>query len=295
MAKYALPTYRASGKLKPLTLVLFIGALVAGCVVAVVYQTLLRWIPYIYVNFLLVCGFGFALGVAGWQAVKLGHCRNQLVAGMLAVAVGGGALATSYWWDWQRALSDLAEKEPGVSKAELAQEITFSRFLELKKQAGWKIGSSSSSSFNGGGVTAMWILEALIVLGIAVVATGAAAAEPYCERCRRWCKGNAFYVAGCSRADADPLLQQGDLGSLALIDERTGTDPNVSLHFTVTTCGGCSETAFLTVAEHTVKQTKKQTSTTKVNLVTHAVLAPGQREQAVERVQGAVGQKLAAS
>ena len=296
MAKYALPTYKPSGKLKPLTFALFLGGIAAGCVVAVVYQQLIRWIPYIYVNFVLVCGFGGALGVAGWQMVKLGHCRNKVVAAVLALLMGGVALGASYWWDWQRALSDVAEKETGVTREELAQEITFSRFLELKKATGWKIGKTSSSGgITGAGVTTLWVLEALIVLGIALGVTASKAGEPYCEKCGRWCNPHAFFLSHTSRADADPYLQKGDLGGLTQINGRAEADPNVSLHFTVTSCGGCTDTAFLTVAEQTIKQTKKQTNTTKVTLIDHAILPPGQRELAVDRAQAAVGQKLAAS
>jgi hypothetical protein len=224
--------------------------------------------------------------------VKWGHCRNRIVASVLALAMASTALAASYWWDWQRVLSEVMEKNPGVSKAELAEEITFSRFLELKKESGWKIGKSSGSSFNGGGVTFIWVVEALVVQGIAELAVGAKAAEPYCEKCRRWCDERTFYVPHSSRADADPYLTQGDLGRLAQIDGRADADPNVSLHFTVTTCAGCNDTAFLTVAEQTVKQTKKQTNTTKVELVKHAVLSADHRALASDRVQAAVGQKV---
>src|SRR5689334_7006858 len=116
MAKYPLPSYRPSGKLKPITIALFAGGLVAGCVVAVVYQQLVRWIPYIYVNLLLVAGFGGALAGAGWKAVKWGHCRNWIVASFLALIMAGVALSASYWWDWQQTLSAVADKNPGLSK-----------------------------------------------------------------------------------------------------------------------------------------------------------------------------------
>jgi hypothetical protein len=290
MTKYALPRYRPSGRLKPTIFALFLAAIAGGCLVAFVYQTLLRWIPYVYVNALLVAGFGGVLGFAGHQAVKRGHCRNRALAAVLALALAGVSLAASYYWDWQHALSVIAEKNPGLDKAAIADEITFSRFLELKKESGWKL---KSSTFNGGGVTFIWVVEALLVFGLAIFITDVAAAEPYCEKCGRWCEGRQFQLPGTSRADADGYLAQGQLGPLTQINGRADADPHTSLHFTVTTCAGCADTGFLTVAEQQIQQKKKQTQTVRRELVRHAVLTPADRELAVDRVQSAIGQKLA--
>jgi hypothetical protein len=242
------------------------------------------------VNLLLVAGFGGALGFAGWKAVKLGHCRNRVLAMVLAVPLAGVPLAASYAWDWQHAISTIQEKNPGLSRGDIAEEVTFTRFLEIKKEAGWKM---KSSTMNGGMVTFIWIVEGLTVFALAFFITGAAAADPYCEKCGKWCKGHTFQVPGTTRADADPYLSQKKLGDLVQIESRGG-DPNSSLHFTVTTCEGCPETAYLTVAEQQIQQKKKQTQTVKHELVRHAVLGGSDREHAVYRAQAAVGQKLVA-
>ena len=71
-------------------------------------------------------------------------------------------------------------------------------------------------------------------------------------------------------------------------------DPAISLNFTVTECSGCHEAVFLTVEEKIVTVKKNKTSEKKKTLVKDVVLAAGQREPALERVNALVGQKLSA-
>ncbi|MCU1278207.1 MAG: hypothetical protein JWM53_1753, partial [bacterium] len=103
-------SYRASGRFNPLTLALFAGAIVAGAAVAWIYQLLMTWIPYIYADVVLCGGFGAALGVAGMYAVRRGHCRNRVVALVLALPLALVAVGASYYWSYQSTLSTIAEK-----------------------------------------------------------------------------------------------------------------------------------------------------------------------------------------
>src|SRR5690242_20619989 len=108
MAYASFATYKPSGRLRALAFALFLGATVAGAAVAWLYQSLMTWIPYIYVNLVLCVGFGAALGAAGAFAVRRGHCRNRVVALALAVPLALVAVAASYGWAYRGTLSDLA-------------------------------------------------------------------------------------------------------------------------------------------------------------------------------------------
>ncbi len=279
---YPLPRYTPSGRFNPLTLALFLGGIAAGAVVAWPYQLLLRVIPIIQLNFLLVAGFGAALAAAGYYAVRTGHCRNRVVALGLALVLAGVPLAASYYWEAKH-VEDQIGFPTSVSDA-----------LAIKRHAGWQIGHGSGSPLKDEAVYFVWGGEALIVLGIVLFGVGSSVASPYCEKCRRWCEPKQFYVAGVGRAQAEPLLAKGELVALALIEPLAQADRSTSLSFTITECPGCHEAVFLTVEEKIVTVKKNKTSEKKKTLIKDVVLAAGQREPALERVNALVGQKLSA-
>lgn len=290
MAKYALPTYSHSGKLRPLTLALVLGGIVAGALLAWLYQSLLRWIPFIYVNLLVVVGFGGLLAVAGHQAVKLGHCRNRLVAYALALPLAAGPLFASYWWDWQHTVATIMEKRPDVPKELVTSQYTLGVFLKDKREVGWKL---KGSTFNGGGVTLVWVVEGLAILGITLFGVHAAVAKPYCERCGEWVEDHAFRVWGVTAEQVDPLLKAGELGQVAEIPGDPNADPSTSLTITVESCPKCRETGFLTVAETRIVGKKNKQEEKSKALVSHAVLKPEQLQRARDRAVSVLGQKLA--
>ena len=105
-------TYRASGRLGPLTIAYFAAAIVAAAGAAWLYQMLMTWIPYIYVN-LVLCGlFGAGLGAAGAFAVRRGHCRNRLFAFVLTLPLAAAGLGASYYWAYESTLAKIAEQQP---------------------------------------------------------------------------------------------------------------------------------------------------------------------------------------
>jgi hypothetical protein len=301
MASTSFASYRTSGRFDPLTLPLFAGALAAGAGVAWLYQMLMTWIPYIYVNLLLCCAFGGALGVAGAFAVRLGHCRNRVLAFVLAVPLALGAVGASYYWGYRATISAIAEKHPDTPIDTIRQEVTWQRWIDARKQAGWTMSSSHSSSssestpdITGLGVIAIWAVEALALLALTVMLVDKQASKPYCERCRRWCSAKPLQIPGLTRADVEHAVQMGDLMPLVDIQQRSDGDPTRTLVLTGNVCDDCSDTAFLTVEEKTTVRKKKQTSTKSVTLLKYATLTAPQRAAFVQRYDFAVGQKLAA-
>lgn len=300
MATTSFASYRPSGRFQPLTLALFAAATVAAAAAAWLYQMLMTWIPYIYINLVLCAGFGAGLGVAGAFAVRRGHCRNRLVAVVLAVPLAAAAIGASYFWAYRSTLSAIAEKNPETPMETIRDEVPFDRWIDARKEAGWTMTSSHSSAstrsspdISGAGVLVVWAIEALILLGLTVLLVDAEAQKPYCERCGRWCTPKPLSLAGLGRADVEQALQLGDLMPLVDIAMRADGDPARSLVLTGNVCEGCSDTAFLTVEAKTT-QRKKQTSVKSVRLLRHAILTTEQRAAFVQRYNFAVGQKLAA-
>lgn len=301
MATSSFASYRPSGRFNPLTLALFAGAIAAAAAAAWLYQMLMTWIPYIYVNLVLCAGFGAALGVAGAWAVRRGHCRNRLVAVLLAVPLAAAGVGASYYWGYRSTLSAIAEKNPETPIEAIREEVTFERWIDAREEAGWTMSSSHSTAsrrnspdISGAGVLVVWAIEALLLLGLTVLLVDAEAQKPYCERCGRWCAPKPLSLAGLGRADVEHAVQLGDLMPLVDIAVRADGDPARSLVLTGNVCDGCSDTAFLSVEEKTTTQKKKQTSVKTVRLLKHAILTSEQRAAFVQRYNFAVGQKLAA-
>jgi len=294
-------TYRASGRLGPLTIAYFAAAIVAAAGAAWLYQMLMTWIPYIYVN-LVLCGlFGAGLGAAGAFAVRRGHCRNRLFAFVLTLPLAAAGIGASYYWAYESTLAKIAENNPGTSVADVRAEVTFSRWVDARKEAGWTMSSSHSTpsrrnspDISGAGVLVMWAIEALVLLGLTVLIVDTEAAKPYCERCEKWCVSKPLTLGGLGRTDVEHAVQLGDLMPLVDIAVRADGDPSRSILLTGNVCDGCTDTAFLSVDEKIATQKKKQTSVKTVHLIKHAILTQQQRTAFVQRYNFAVGQKLAA-
>ena len=294
-------SYRPSGRFGALTFALFAGALVAAAATAWLYQSLMTWIPYIYVNLILCAGFGAALGVGGAFVVRRGHCRNRVLALVLAVPLAAAGIGASYYWAYRSTLSALADKNPGTPIEVIRDEVSFERWIDARKEAGWTMSSSHSTpsrrnspDISGAGVLVMWAIEALILLGITVLLVDTEAAKPYCERCGKWCTPKPLTLNGLGREDVEHAVQLGDLMPLVDIQLRSDGDPARAVVLTGNVCDGCSDTAFLSVDERITTQKKKQTSVKTVHLIKHAIMTAQQRAAFVQRYNFAVGQKLAA-
>jgi hypothetical protein len=282
MARTTLTCYSPSGFMRPSTVPFFLSGAVVGVLAAWLYQLLMDWIPFIYLNLLLCAGFGAALGVAGAWAVKAGHCRNRAVALLCALLLAAAPLAASYYWGYRSTVREIVKQHPEVSPAEVSHEYTVARWVSDKQEVGWKI---KGSSVTGWGVRAVWAAEALVVFGVVLMIVWGAVSAPYCERCNRFCDPRALTLGGVSRKEADPLLGSGDLDAMIALAPPTAPDGAVGLVFTATVCGGCAETGFLTVVERvtTIKRGKREEKRT--TLISHAVLRADQRARLLGRIE----------
>lgn len=90
--------YKPSGKFSPISFVyLLLLCAIAMPILATIYAYLIWYIPFVYINFLITAGLGFAIGIAVWQIViKLGKVRNYGLAILLALI----AALAAYYFQW---------------------------------------------------------------------------------------------------------------------------------------------------------------------------------------------------
>lgn len=251
----------------------------------IVYQLLVTWIPFIYINILLTLGFGALLGAITGLGLKRGQLRNNMIAALLCTVIGAGAVGFTHLAAYEKTLRSVAS-ETGTSASELREKLTFQQFIELKAKLGWKIGkvSASGSNLSGGFVYFVWGVEALIIVGLSIGLGIGMVSDPYCEGCKEWTTEHKLPdrqgSSGSIKADAeagklDPIVQRKDQGSDLLA-------------YTVHSCPKCKDSSYLTVDKVTLKEKKKgEMERSTEAIVSRAVLTTEQRGQLLDSPSGA--------
>lgn len=246
----ALEHYQPSGKFKPTVLAWVPVAMLGAIACAWLYELLLHHIPFIYVNFLLVLGFGGLLGVAGSGIVKRGEVRNPWLAYGVGFAIAFAGLAASYAWGLLRWVDLVVEANPGMSRLAVMLEGA-GQWVDARVEAGWRL---KSSTLNGAAVWAIWSVEAISMLGVALFVVREQAHLPYCEHCQRWMSTQGGAITGQDASAALPLLESGDLSGLITLPAGDGSGDPPQLALLRAYCPSCTNHEWLSVSE--VKYTR---------------------------------------
>lgn len=194
MAKY----YTPSGKFNPLAFLYFIGiALIALPLLGLAYAYAIWYIPFIYINFIIAGAFGFAIA---WLISKfvVGSGKVRNVGLTIALSVLAGIIALYFHWAvWVDLVINAGESygsdRIGVTVSNIHLFQTFNLALnpsvlfeiigEINEYGTWGIRSATVS---GTFLTVIWIIEAIIIIGIAAFIPIAAAKRPFCELGNEW-------------------------------------------------------------------------------------------------------------
>lgn len=220
-----------------------VTGVVAALVLAAVYVYVLNWIPFIYVSFLATGAFGFAVGAAvGWGA-KIGKLRNMMIAIALGVLVG--AIAMYFAW----AIDPLA-RFPQIGGPLWELEAIW-RYMQAGYEEGfWTIGRNGSA-VTGPLLALVWVIEAAVVIGLAVVGVNVLLGEqPFCEETNQWTKTQKA-VSRLSLENDDAVegkFRRLMYGDVRAVSDFFSTNPNANhLQLDVATCAECPTCKFLTV------------------------------------------------
>ena len=184
------------------------GALIA-LPLGLAYGYLIRWIPFIYLNFLITLGYGFAFGWLTSQIMKIGKVRNGAIAMICGTCVG----VIAWYGNWNGSIHALASEVPWV----LTPPQVLAAMKALLKEGSWSIGRSSDLMVTGIPLAIVWIVEAAMIIGVcALVSYGSIASNPFCEIHGCWLdeekvmdKLDVFthpdHIAAFSNGDISPL------------------------------------------------------------------------------------------
>jgi hypothetical protein len=174
------PFYSHSGKfglLGPL-LAITAGALVAYPL-GFAYSYLVKWIPFIYLNFLITFGYGFIFGFLTLVLLKCGKVRNRTVALLCGAIVG----LLAWYGDWNGHIHALVGKAPWLLTP--GQLVSIAKVL--LKEGSWALGLFGREPVTGIPLATVWIIEGAAIVGISsLIAYSSVAATPFCETHDCW-------------------------------------------------------------------------------------------------------------
>ena len=248
--------YRPSGTVPPPgLLILIVVTAIAGLIAGG-----LLWFADKRIGFYLIVLFpiiaGLIVGFAGSTGARMGKIRNPLVAGLIGllggVLAGGAYHYLSFEMSFKSDVRDaIIQQSPSASfsPADIQQftdeflrsevnDTGFVGFLKLEAKEGITITRSSRNSgiaLKDGWAWGYFIVEMLIIAGLAAIMTSSAAGEPFDERANTWFR-DAVYLGGAGGDDAATLasaLQSGSFeqaGGLVRPERAELGLPRVELH-----------------------------------------------------------------
>jgi hypothetical protein len=211
-----LEAYRHSGKFNAPGLVLsLVAAAAVGFPLGLVYAYLIRWIPFIYVNFLATLGYGFVFGWMTTRILKSSHVRNTALAALCGLAAGLIAL----YCEWSAHIHTLFKDAPWFFRPD--QIVSGMKLLYA--EGSW--GMRSSGNVTGIPLAIVWLIEAGIIVGFATLLPWAFVKDtPFCEKSRCWLDEEKKIDTLETFTDAAQLaaLQSGDL--MPLVEAKPKAD-----------------------------------------------------------------------
>src|ERR1043166_289137 len=174
MSHEPLPVYRHSGKFGlhgPL--VALFAAVVIGFPLGFAYAYGMKWIPFIYINFVLTTCYALAFGFSIGFIMKWAKVRNTFVAFLCGLI--GGLLAM--YFNWNAHVHALFDGAAAVNPP----RIILGSMKFLYEHGSW--GLRHSGNVTGIPLVIIWVIEAGIIVAIAALLPMAMVYDtPFCEK-----------------------------------------------------------------------------------------------------------------
>ncbi len=313
-------TYKPSGRFSPFVIPAWLIAIVIVVALAFVYQMLLRWLPFIWVSFLITMGFGIVIGAIGTIVVALGHCRNLtlgfLIGSTLLLAGVGGKFYFQHMHFRSQVeqnirqdraigkqlqellaaaekenpeLANMANEMDKLVEAELAA-VTFSETIKHRVDNGWNLGGRARK---GGGlpvkgvfVYLIWLAELGIIGYFAVPIVVRTSGDPYSEKLNDWANEaeQVMFLPVTSEEMVAKIRSATSVDELLEIPiPQTDESMQFAHYYTHSITGQELEDAYLTVELVTYSYNANGEQTTNEEpLVKYAIITSEQRKLLVE-------------
>lgn len=205
--------YRHSGKTPILGLILFGAAgFIAVPVTALIYGYLAFYIPFIYLNILLVFGYIFVVSFVLSRVAFWGKIRNTFIVGLAGFFFG---LFAEYigWVAWIAALA----KDPTYLIEFFFPLDIISIIVEIGKEGVWSFeGTTPSGTF----LYLIWLVEAILVVGgITYNTIKLFSGVPFCEDSDAWANKKSSLAAFAPLANPGQFKASISQGTYSTFNE----------------------------------------------------------------------------
>ena len=287
--------YKPSGSVGAMTYPLILVGIVLTIALAFVYQFLLEWIPWIYASFLLTWGMGMAIGMISAFIVRIGHCRNLMIACLIGLLLATAGLGAKFGFQYLARVSAEAKFEAAANqlpdtalpelKKEIMKNVSFWQHLEERTDQGWQIGRGGMP-VKGILVYLVWLIEAGMISFFGLTLPISAGSEPYSDKTNQWAS-EAQVVMTLPITDEEMVSKIQSATSVDDLLEIPIPKTDVSTKFAVYTVNSIPgqelEDAYLsvTLVAYSINS-KGEQDTKETPLVKHAVLSSEKRVQLIE-------------
>jgi hypothetical protein len=273
--------YRHSGKFGVHgPLLAFFAAIPIALFLGLAYGYIIKWIPFIYINFFVTVGYGLAFGFGTGMVLKLCKVRNNLVTFLTGLTVGFIAL----YFDWNGhilAIMPKSEQLPWVFFPGQIYEI----MKVLYEEGTW--GFRSGGNVTGITLGIVWFVEAAMIVGLATVLPWSMIADtPYCEENQCWLdeEKKIDTLEPIINPDTLEQLQAGNLSVLANVAPK---EPGASDFTRVTVKHSPNSSSFFTVRlENVITETDKEgKEQEKTSFLTRQLMLPGPSAEFIKQIE----------
>jgi len=261
------PAYRHSGKfgLHGLALAVIVP-IAAGFPLGFVYATLIKWIPFIYLNVFITAGYGFLFGfLAGW-AMKFGKVRNNPLAALCGALSG----IIGLYFGWNGHIHAYFEGAPAFCMpGEVLNGMKY-----LYEHGSWSL--RGGDNITGVVLGIVWAVEALIIVGISILTPYAmVSSTPFCERNECWLDEEKK-ISTMEAFTQPAQLEAFKAGDLSPLSQARAKAPRASTfgRLTIKHSSKCEEFCTVTVANVTVNIDDKGKITEKSQELARNLMLP---------------------
>ena len=245
--------YTHSGKITTSCIIGIASAIGAAMVLGIIYAYATFYIPLIYINVVITIGCGFVLGYAIAKLMLNFKCRNHMFC-LVAGGIGGLACLYASWVGFAYIFFNKFYPQFNVTFTKLLTSPggLWNFAVDLSKTGWFSMGSSSStdpSYVKGVFLWIIWIIEAGIIVGAAVImSAGAITEEVFCEKCDKWASKRED-VEEFLAEDPDMVIDKALAGDVSFIYDVHGVSSNEPyyLGLDVFKCNKCKELHAFTI------------------------------------------------
>lgn len=260
----SLRKYEHSGRCGGLAIPLgLVNGIAAAIVLAFVYQWFQDVVPFVYLNAIATLIFAIGIGLGVGLGMKKGKCRNLAIAMSVGLLCGIVGEVASYHFSYNRGTRDIAQELQAegmeITASEVRAQTGYLGYYQLLAEMGITIGRSSGGSgttISGWGMYGLWILEALIVLGVSAIGANILLKDPFCEDCGEWTVSEK--LKPLQNVNVEALGESANKGDLQGLLHPAASDQYTNeLTYEVHGCPSCEKTAYVTLTLEWPEQVKK--------------------------------------